>query len=93
MLSWRPCHLCTKPADWMRMNPASATNSALACVSTACTAASKASREAWALWSTAVAGNLDAAEMLRTFNCGIGMVAVVAREGSDAVMRTLAAAG
>jgi phosphoribosylformylglycinamidine cyclo-ligase len=31
--------------------------------------------------------------MLRTFNCGIGMVAVVAREGADAVVRILAEAG
>ncbi|MBO0765522.1 MAG: phosphoribosylformylglycinamidine cyclo-ligase [Hyphomicrobiaceae bacterium] len=39
------------------------------------------------------AGALDEAEMLRTFNCGIGMVAVVAGDGADAVMRALAAAG
>jgi phosphoribosylformylglycinamidine cyclo-ligase len=36
------------------------------------------------------AGNLDDAEMLRTFNCGIGMVAVVAREACDEVLRVLA---
>jgi phosphoribosylformylglycinamidine cyclo-ligase len=39
------------------------------------------------------ASKLDAPEMLRTFNCGIGLVAVVARDGADAVMRALAAAG
>jgi phosphoribosylformylglycinamidine cyclo-ligase len=39
------------------------------------------------------AGRLDDAEMLRTFNCGIGMVAVVAREGCDEVVRVLQAAG
>ena len=39
------------------------------------------------------AGNLDDAEMLRTFNCGIGMVAVTGRDGSDDVMRVLQAAG
>jgi phosphoribosylformylglycinamidine cyclo-ligase len=39
------------------------------------------------------AGNLDAAEILRTFNCGVGVVAVVARDGADAAMRALQAAG
>ena len=39
------------------------------------------------------AGNLDEAEMLRTFNCGIGLVAVAAREGCDEVMRALEACG
>ena len=39
------------------------------------------------------AGGLDEAEMLRTFNCGIGMVAVVARDAADDVMRVLEAAG
>jgi phosphoribosylformylglycinamidine cyclo-ligase len=39
------------------------------------------------------AGNLDEAEMLRTFNCGIGLVAVVARDAADEAMRVLGAAG
>jgi phosphoribosylformylglycinamidine cyclo-ligase len=39
------------------------------------------------------AGALNEPEMLRTFNCGIGLVAVVAREAADEVMRTLEAAG
>ncbi len=38
-------------------------------------------------------GNMAQAEMLRTFNCGIGMVAVVAAKASDDVMLDLAAAG
>jgi phosphoribosylformylglycinamidine cyclo-ligase len=39
------------------------------------------------------AGRLPDAEMLRTFNCGVGMIAVVARSGAEAVMASLAAAG
>jgi phosphoribosylformylglycinamidine cyclo-ligase len=39
------------------------------------------------------AGALDEAEMLRTFNCGVGMVVVAARDASDAVLRALKAAG
>jgi phosphoribosylformylglycinamidine cyclo-ligase len=39
------------------------------------------------------AGALDEAEMLRTFNCGIGMVVVSAGDGAAAVMRALEAAG
>ncbi len=38
-------------------------------------------------------GRIDDAEMLRTFNCGIGLVAVVAQASADDVMRVLAAAG
>ncbi|MCC7253390.1 phosphoribosylformylglycinamidine cyclo-ligase [Hyphomicrobium sp.] len=34
-------------------------------------------------------GRLPDAEMLRTFNCGIGMVAVVARDGADGLVRLL----
>jgi phosphoribosylformylglycinamidine cyclo-ligase len=41
----------------------------------------------------AEAGGLDEAEMLRTFNCGIGLVLVVARDGADAARRILAEAG
>ncbi|MBN8913456.1 MAG: phosphoribosylformylglycinamidine cyclo-ligase [Rhizobiales bacterium] len=37
----------------------------------------------------AKAGNLPEAEMLRTFNCGIGMVAVVAKDGADGLVRLL----
>jgi phosphoribosylformylglycinamidine cyclo-ligase len=39
------------------------------------------------------AGRLDDTEMLRTFNCGIGMVTAVAREGCEEVLRVLEAAG
>ncbi|MFM9850270.1 MAG: phosphoribosylformylglycinamidine cyclo-ligase [Hyphomicrobiaceae bacterium] len=39
------------------------------------------------------AGNLDDAEMLRTFNCGIGMVVIAARDRAEAVMAALADAG
>jgi phosphoribosylformylglycinamidine cyclo-ligase len=38
-------------------------------------------------------GNIADAELLRTFNCGIGMVAVVSKSRADEVMRELAAAG
>ncbi len=43
-------------------------------------------------WLAAEAG-LDEAETLRTFNCGIGMVLVVAPEAADAVGATLREAG
>ncbi|NJO23562.1 MAG: phosphoribosylformylglycinamidine cyclo-ligase [Sphingomonadales bacterium] len=39
------------------------------------------------------AGNLDDEDMLRTFNCGIGMVVIAARDRADAVMAALADAG
>ena len=39
------------------------------------------------------AGNLDDAEMLRTFNCGIGMIVIADAAKADAVMAALAAAG
>ncbi len=44
------------------------------------------------LW-LARAGGVAQAEMLRTFNCGIGMVAVVAREDADRVAAALREAG
>jgi phosphoribosylformylglycinamidine cyclo-ligase len=39
------------------------------------------------------AGNLDDSEMLRTFNCGIGLVMVAARERAGAVLKELRDAG
>jgi phosphoribosylformylglycinamidine cyclo-ligase len=39
------------------------------------------------------AGNLDDAEMLRTFNCGIGLVIVAAREQAGQVLQELRATG
>jgi phosphoribosylformylglycinamidine cyclo-ligase len=39
------------------------------------------------------AGNLDEAEMLRTFNCGLGLVLVAAQSQADEVLATLLAAG
>ena len=53
--------------------------------------------DAWALpavfgWLRAEGGVADA-EMLKTFNCGIGMVAVVAPERAEAVAELLGAAG
>jgi phosphoribosylformylglycinamidine cyclo-ligase len=39
------------------------------------------------------AGRLDDTEMLRTFNCGIGMVVVAERSRADEVMAALTAAG
>jgi len=38
-------------------------------------------------------GRIEPAEMYRTFNCGIGMVAIVAAESADAAIQTLKAQG
>ena len=38
-------------------------------------------------------GSIDESEMLRTFNCGIGMVAAVRPDAADAVMQSVHAAG
>jgi phosphoribosylformylglycinamidine cyclo-ligase len=40
-----------------------------------------------------MSGNLDDTEMLRTFNCGIGLVAVSAQGNADKVLSVLKAAG
>ena len=40
-----------------------------------------------------VEGGVEEAEMLRTFNCGLGMLAVVAADGLAAALQTLEAAG
>ena len=39
------------------------------------------------------AGNLDDTEMLRTFNCGVGMVVIAAKDRADDVLAALADAG
>jgi phosphoribosylformylglycinamidine cyclo-ligase len=41
----------------------------------------------------AAAGNISEREMLRTFNCGIGMVAVLAANAADAASEIFAANG
>jgi phosphoribosylformylglycinamidine cyclo-ligase len=41
----------------------------------------------------AKAGRLDDAEMLRTFNCGIGMIVIADKSGADAVLASLTDAG
>jgi phosphoribosylformylglycinamidine cyclo-ligase len=38
-------------------------------------------------------GQVEDAEMLRVFNCGIGMAVIVAAESADAAERSLTAAG
>jgi phosphoribosylformylglycinamidine cyclo-ligase len=38
-------------------------------------------------------GNLDAAELLRTFNCGLGLVVVAAKSGASNVLAALRGAG
>jgi phosphoribosylformylglycinamidine cyclo-ligase len=38
-------------------------------------------------------GNIDQMEMFRTFNCGVGMVAVAAESDSEAILQTLRNAG
>jgi phosphoribosylformylglycinamidine cyclo-ligase len=39
------------------------------------------------------AGRIEAAEMYRTFNCGIGMVAIVPPAGADAALQLLTGHG
>jgi phosphoribosylformylglycinamidine cyclo-ligase len=41
----------------------------------------------------ATVGNISEQEMLRTFNCGIGMIAVLDRDGADAASECLAKNG
>jgi phosphoribosylformylglycinamidine cyclo-ligase len=41
----------------------------------------------------AAEGNIPQDEMLRTFNCGIGMIAIAAAKDADAVMSAFAQAG
>jgi phosphoribosylformylglycinamidine cyclo-ligase len=38
-------------------------------------------------------GNVEAQEMFRTFNCGIGMVVIVAAEDAETAIKHLNAAG
>ena len=38
-------------------------------------------------------GNVDWTEMYRTFNCGIGMVVIIAKEDADAVQAFLSEQG
>ena len=38
-------------------------------------------------------GNIDESEMLRTFNCGIGMVILVSEDSADEISRALTSAG
>ncbi|MEO1744946.1 MAG: phosphoribosylformylglycinamidine cyclo-ligase [Pseudomonadota bacterium] len=38
-------------------------------------------------------GGIDAAEMLRTFNCGVGMVVIAAKADAEAVLKALQTAG
>ena len=39
------------------------------------------------------AGNVETQEMYRTFNCGIGMVVIIAKEDADAVQAFLSEQG
>ena len=39
------------------------------------------------------AGGISQNEMLRTFNCGIGMIAIVSEKDSDAVMQAFTSSG
>ncbi|MGN6862304.1 AIR synthase-related protein, partial [Neisseria sp. P0021.S004] len=39
------------------------------------------------------AGNVETQEMYRTFNCGIGMVVIIAKEDADAVQAFLSKQG
>lgn len=35
------------------------------------------------------AGNVEAKEMVRTFNCGVGMIIIVAKDKADAALSSL----